>query len=622
MSKIELAGPKGLLDDVIELLQESGTLQIDTGEFSRLEKAEEHAIKSLMPDERTISERFFLEDLRVRIEELFSYFPEVRLRVSYLQPRTIIDSVAKMLERHLQQCREMYQGKEALHEEIVNLNRYGPFLETVARLIKNNAEVPGLDFIGITIQEPEALENVRGILSTLTTGKFELFTTSVSDGSIVGVIILRKEESKNIRKVLGDEYVPELTFPPALSKLSFSEKRAYLRKRISEISTKEYELNSELKKFALRWGPIYAMVREWVYDRLSVLKASTAAFETHMCFFIQGWIPSKQVEQLESEMDKKFSGRVILAEKEIREEDLERIPVILKNPSYFQPFEIFTRLLPLPRYTSYDPTTFLAIFFPLIFGMILGDAGYALLLLLISVFLIKKLARKTFRDAAKILFIASIYAVFFGILYGEFFGEIGHELFGMKTLCIERRTAVIPMIYFSITVGLAHIVLGLALGLITALKRRTKKEALYRLINILMILCILALVASFFGLFPGLFKKPAIIAIFILTPLLLFTGGLLAPFELLKSLGNIISYARIMAIGLTSVLLAFVANRIAGMIGDIVIGVAVAGLIHLLNIVLGIFSPTIHSLRLHYVEFFGKFLEHGGRDFEPLKKIR
>ncbi len=101
-----------------------------------------------------------------------------------------------------------------------------------------------------------------------------------------------------------------------------------------------------------------------------------------------------------------------------------------------------------------------------------------------------------------------------------------------------------------------------------------------------------------------------------------YTGGLLAPFEILKSIGNIISYARIMAIGLTSVLIAFVANRLAGMTGDIIIGVVIAGLIHLLNMVLGVFSPTIHSLRLHYVEFFGKFLEQGGRRFEPLSKTK
>ena len=83
--------------------------------------------------------------------------------------------------------------------------------------------------------------------------------------------------------------------------------------------------------------------------------------------------------------------------------------------------------------------------------------------------------------------------------------------------------------------------------------------------------------------------------------------------------GNIISYTRIMAIGLASVLLASVANTLAGMTGDILTGVLIAGLLHAVNIVLGVFAPTIQSLRLHFVEFFGKFLEHGGQKYEPFK---
>jgi V/A-type H+-transporting ATPase subunit I len=96
-------------------------------------------------------------------------------------------------------------------------------------------------------------------------------------------------------------------------------------------------------------------------------------------------------------------------------------------------------------------------------------------------------------------------------------------------------------------------------------------------------------------------------------------GALLGPIEFLILIGNIFSYLRIAAIGLASVYLAEVANEMAGMLGNVIVGVIVALLIHALNLVMGAFSPTIHSLRLHYVEFFRKFFEGGGRAYEPFR---
>jgi V/A-type H+-transporting ATPase subunit I len=105
-------------------------------------------------------------------------------------------------------------------------------------------------------------------------------------------------------------------------------------------------------------------------------------------------------------------------------------------------------------------------------------------------------------------------------------------------------------------------------------------------------------------------------------PILVVVGGFLAPFELLRYFGNIISYVRLMAVGLASVLLASIANRLAGAAGSVWTGVAIAIVLHAFNILLGVFAPTVHALRLHYVEFFSKFMETGGRDFKPLKANR
>ena len=214
----------------------------------------------------------------------------------------------------------------------------------------------------------------------------------------------------------------------------------------------------------------------------------------------------------------------------------------------------------------------------------------------------------------------SLYSIIAGILYGEFFGELGHRFFGLRPVLIERQTALLPMIYFAVTVGVVHVSLGVFLGFVSAVRKKEKREALYRLTKLFVTLGIMALIVSLIKPFPYKLVWPVIIVTVLLTILCLITGGLLAPFELLKSIGNIVSYVRIMAIGLTSVYLATVANNLAGMTGDVIVGIIIAALIHAMNIVLGIFSPAVHSLRLHYVEFFGKFLEHGGRSFKPLKK--
>ncbi|MBW2224246.1 MAG: hypothetical protein JRF54_08520, partial [Deltaproteobacteria bacterium] len=95
--------------------------------------------------------------------------------------------------------------------------------------------------------------------------------------------------------------------------------------------------------------------------------------------------------------------------------------------------------------------------------------------------------------------------------------------------------------------------------------------------------------------------------------------GVLAPIELVSTLGNVLSYARIMAVGTASVMMAVVANRMTGAFGGVVVGTLFALLFHLINFVLGVFSPTIHMLRLHYVEFFGKFYSPGGSQYRPFR---
>ncbi len=618
MSKVEIVGPRQLLGETLSLVRKEGDLHIEPSAVGFIDDIHKKDIHSLLPDEKALFEKIFLEELEGKLKALFSCLSVDGMRESFLTPRPIIDTVSRTLDKHLEMCQLLCKKREEIRHDLFELSGYRTFLATVSTLLDKIQLTPDLDYIGITLKDEKSVAALKDNLNCLADKSCEIFTVPSEDGSLVGLIAATKDISIDIRSMLSEKQMPEFTFPESIKSMTFVHKVEYLQDEIKNNEAALAAVDAKLTEFTHRWGPMYKAALDWVHEQLSIIQASAFSFETTMCFFIYGWMPSGKVTGLSASLQQQFAGSVLLEEIDIRREDLERVPVVLKNPQYFKPFENFTRLLPLPSYTSFDPTPFIGLFFPLFFGLILGDGGYGFMLLIISV-LLARVSRKNqlFQDALRVLRVCSLYAIIFGFLYGEIFGDLGHKVLGLKPLFMDRQENILPMLYFAFAIGLAHITLGLALGFVSALRRNTKKKALVKFLNIVLILAIVTLIITFFGVFPELLARPLVITILILTPLLLFSGGLLAPLELIKNIGNIISYARIMAIGLTSVLLANVANQLAGLTGDIVLGFVVGGIIHLLGIIIGVFSSSIHSLRLHYVEFFDKFIELGGRKYRP-----
>ncbi len=394
MSKVEIAGPKGLLQEVLSLLQESGIFHLEPNTVGFVDRIDEKYIRSFLPDERSLSERLFLEDLQSRTNELFSYLPEMPAREIYIEPRLIIDAVAKTISGHIETCKDLYQKKNALLKELNELSRYAVLMDALESLLVGVKTAPGLDFIGLTIKDAGVITHLRRLLESLTDDKFEVLTAPAKDGTIMALITTEKHMSEKVKKMLSDEHIPELGFPPSFEGLPFPEKIKHIQRRISEMSSSVRAIDSEMERFFRRWMPLYKAIRKWIDERLSLLKAAGSVFETRMCFFIYGWIPSEEVKRLRRGLTGAFEGKVAMAEKELYEEELDRVPVVLRNPAYFRPFELFAKLLPLPRYASFDPTPFIGIFFPVFFGMILGDAGYGLILIIASLIVMKKFSSK------------------------------------------------------------------------------------------------------------------------------------------------------------------------------------------------------------------------------------
>lgn len=621
MSKVEIVGPKDQLLEVLNLLRGKGVFQPEVDVKGYVPNEDEARISGLLLGEGDIGEKLFFEKLRIRIMELLACLPDIPSRTVYLQPLPIIDVLHELVEKHLESCRDWNQQRQALLEEVETLAQYGRFWSVLEPLVREVKDHSDLKFFGVTIRSATEVDLLQDLLENETRGRCRLTTASIEDGTIVGLITTDPKMEATMHQLLTDERVPEVSQPDSLADIPFWEKSGALKKRQDEISARLEGVVLKLDEFAHHWLPIYRRTLEWLDERLTLYQATASAYETRQCFIVHGWMASEGVEELRRELNDQFDGQVLTNELEIHQEDLDRVPVIMRNPLYFKPFELFARLLPLPKYSSYDPTPFLGMFFPLLFGMILGDIGYGLLLGLVAALLIHFFPhRRNLCDGAKILGVSAAYAILFGILFGEMFGDLGRHLLNLHPIWVERSQAIVPMICFALSVGTAHVLFGLGLGIRYEIRRKRHREALVKTINLLVIFLLgLCLIVTLVPQ-PWDVTMPLLVTVLLLLPILILAGGLLAPLELLKNFGNIISYVRIMAIGLCSVLLADVANRLGGMTGNVIAGFLVAGVLHFFNLLLGVFSPTVHALRLHYVEFFSKFLELGGRRFEPLRK--
>jgi V/A-type H+-transporting ATPase subunit I len=332
-------------------------------------------------------------------------------------------------------------------------------------------------------------------------------------------------------------------------------------------------------------------------------------------------VPQRALERLRVAVPAKLGERAVVEELATEGWQREDAPVELANPPLFRPFETLVRPLPLPRYGSLDPTPFVAVFFPLFFGVIVGDLGYAALLALLGLGVARGAAAGSLRRAlGRVALACAAFSAVFGGLYGELFGSVG-RLLGMRPLLFDREEAVMPFLVLALALGFAHLLLGLVAGALAAL-RADRRKAAGRGLEALMLALVGVLVLAALGVLPHGFVAPAVVAVLLAFVVLVAVEGIVAPIEILGTLGHVLSYARIMAIGTASVMLAVVANRLGGSFGSALVGALFALLFHLVNFALAVFSPAVHALRLHYVEFFGTCYSPGGLRYRPFAHWR
>jgi V/A-type H+-transporting ATPase subunit I len=425
-----------------------------------------------------------------------------------------------------------------------------------------------------------------------------------------------------------------MNVPRYLRDKPFEEALADLEQDLEDLRRRQAKLEEQsLLFYRDRAAELLALLHV-CRDRHARYEAIATVATTRYAFIMRGWVPGKSIGDLSEDLTRISDGKVVV--RRLKASRSETPPVLLDNPRVFKPFEPLIALFPLPKYGSVDPTVYIGSVFPPIFGLMLGDIGYGLLVGL-GALLVRIFGRKN--DLARKLAIVTAwcagFTVLFGFVFGEFFGELGHELFGLVPLWQPRFTftgadkakTLLGYMAIAIAIGVFHVLLGLVLGIINYHRSGERHMVIESVAKIAGIFLMLFFVGRMARMLPPVFTHLGIAALIVFVVLMIYqvmhspVHGFMLPLELLSTLGNILSYVRIMAIGLVSVVLAFLANMFGGMVGNVVLAVVIAVLVHALNLALGIIDPTIQGLRLHYVEFFSKFFMGGGKPYSPFRKI-
>ncbi len=401
--------------------------------------------------------------------------------------------------------------------------------------------------------------------------------------------------------------------------------------KMQNIKSEEEKIKQKIKEFGASMEEL-SIVYEYMDNKLMKAKACENFLKTEHIVAIEGWVPTELVKEMEGLLES-VSKDQFYVEFEDAELDDAKVPIMLKNNKLVKAFESITQMYSLPKYSEVDPTPLLTPFYLAFFGMMLADLGYGIVM-----FIVTALALKFFnldesqKNFARFFLYLSIPTAIVGAIYGGFFGD------AIKIpALINPSQDVITILIASMIMGLVQLYFGLGIKAYMLIRDKKYLDALYDVGSWYAALTggLLLLAKGMLNLSPTAVSVSKYVMIAGMVLIVITQGrenksvgarlgaGLYALYGISGYVGDLVSYSRLMALGLAGGFIGSAFNLMIGLLGNgpakWIFGTLIFLVGHIFNLLLSALGAYVHTCRLQYVEYFGKFYEGGGLPFTPFK---
>ncbi len=636
MNKIFIYGLNENRKSVLEYLHQNEIMEIS--DFD----AEENGMKRYETEKSISSFTQYIASASRALEILNGYVPE---KNGMFSARTTADESTYSMQK----------------DEINRVNKYIYDIITMDKNIKNNVESIGKINLKLSQIEPyvnlDIPMNFKGTKTTSSmlggiSGEWseERFVNAMNDAGATSFhfeilnsmkqhtciwIIYPKENSEEVEKALREIGFSEPSF--SLSHRNTKDKI----KKLTEDREKLVSENEKSKEEIIEFSKYREEIKLF-YDHLVMRKEKYEALSqvgvTDNVFIISGFAPVKVSQKLKNELIDKFDVVV-----EMEKASKEEAPVAFSNNAFVAPVEGITSDYSMPSSNDVDPNPIMSVFYYLFFGMMFSDAGYGLLMMIACGILgFGKVLEKGKRRAYKMFFYCGVSTTFWGIMYGSFFGDMIDTIaskflnssFRLTPILLNPTQKPLELLIISVAFGMIHILAALVVKFYMQWRNGDKTDAVCDTGFWIFGLLGISLFAAGFGLGVAVLNKVGIVMAIIGFAGIILTGGrnsnnligklfggILSLYDITSYVGDVLSYSRLMALGLATGVIASVINVLGSLGGASVVGIIAYILIsifgHALNFAINCLGAYVHTNRLQYVEFYQKFYEGGGKKFRP-----